>query len=96
MRWLDEAGYTIAASDSQPGDVALVIADVPNPVQADVALKEIGARYGAPILVTSGRFSRGPGASKAAARRLGVVKVLPKPFTREELLGAVEACLDDA
>jgi DNA-binding response OmpR family regulator len=93
MRWLGEAGYVVAASESPPGDIALVIADVPNPAQADAALQEIGARHGAPILVTSGRLRRDPAASKAAARRLGVVGVLPKPFTCEELLAAVAQCL---
>lgn len=93
MRWLGEAGYVFAASDSRPGDIALVIADVPNPAQADAALKAIGARYGAPILVTSGRLRRDPVAATATARRLGVLGVLPKPFTCEELLAAVAECL---
>lgn len=93
MRWLTEAGYFVAANDSQPNGIALVIADVPNPAQADAALGELSARHGAPILAISGRFRRDLAASEDAARRLGVAKVLPKPFTCEELLAAVEQCL---
>jgi DNA-binding response OmpR family regulator len=93
-RWLSEAGYIVTASGGAPGDIALVIADVPDPAQANAVLQEIAARHGAPILVTSGRLRRDPVASKAAARRLGVARVLPKPFTCEELLAAVAKCLD--
>jgi hypothetical protein len=35
------------------------------------------------------RFRRGLAGSAEAARRLGVERVLPKPFTRNELLAAV-------
>ncbi|PSL86424.1 hypothetical protein C7T35_00120 [Variovorax sp. WS11] len=94
VRWLTEAGYSVAANDSRTNGVALVIADVPNPAQAGAALRELHGRYGAPILATSGRFRRAPAASEGAARRLGVAKVLPKPFTCAELLAAVGQCLD--
>lgn len=92
-RWLMEAGYSIAAEDSRSDAIALVIADVKNPASADAALKELRCRYEAPILATSGRFRRGPADSERAARRLGVAKALPKPFTFEELLAAVKDCL---
>jgi DNA-binding response OmpR family regulator len=93
-RWLTDAGHTIAPDGSQQAGTTLVIADIPNPAQADAVLRELGARYGAPILAISGRFRRDPVASEDAARRLGVAKVLPKPFTSEELLAAVRQCLD--
>ena len=93
-RWLADAGYFVAAADSQPNKIALVIADVPNPLHADAALRELDSRHGAPVLAISGRFRRDAAASEDAARRLGVAKVLPKPFTREELLAAVEQCLE--
>lgn len=91
VRWLTEAGYLVAPDDSQPGVLALVIADVPNPAKPDAALRR--ARRGAPILAISGRLRRDPAASENAARQLGVAKVLPKPFTCEEFLAAVEQCL---
>jgi CheY-like chemotaxis protein len=51
--------------------------------------------YAAPILLLSGRFRRGLAGSAEAALRLGVKRVLPKPFTRNELLSAVAGSLDD-
>lgn len=92
-RWLVEAGYSVAAEDSRPDAIALVIADVTVPASADAALKALRSRYEAPILATSGRFRRGSADSERAARRLGVAKVLPKPFKFEELLAAVKDCL---
>ena len=94
VRWLTEAGYFVAEDDLQTNGLALVIADVPNPARADAALRELSARHGAPILAISGRFRRDIAASEDAARRLRVAKALPKPFTCEELLAAVEQCLD--
>jgi len=91
-RWLGEAGYTVSASgDEGPW---LVIADVPNPRRAQALIQSLQV-YAAPILVLSGRFRRGLAGSAEAARRLGVKKVLPKPFTRKELLSAVAAALEE-
>lgn len=92
-RWLTDAGYDVAHDDSPAGSVTLVVADVANPEQADAMFKGLHARYGAPILVVSGRFRRDLAASDAVPRRLGVRKVLPKPFTCEELLAAVSEAL---
>ena len=94
LRWLDEAGYAVAQGGSPPGGVALVIADLPNPAQADAMLHDLAACHGAPILATSGRFRRDAAASEGVARLLGIAKALPKPFTCEELLTAVRDCLD--
>jgi DNA-binding response OmpR family regulator len=89
-RWLREAGYLVAApgavSDAKP---SLVIADVPEPQSAEAVIRSLQGVYAAPILVLSARFRRGLAGSAEAARRLGVKKVLPKPFTRNELLAAV-------
>jgi len=92
-RWLAEAGYAVSPVDDEgPG---LVIADVPTPRRAQALIQSVQAVYAAPILVLSGRFRRGLAGSAEAARRLGVKKVLPKPFTREELLSAVAAALEE-
>lgn len=93
-RWLGEAGYPLAAPDPQ-GEVkpALVIADVPDPQSAEALIGSLRA-YAAPILILSARFRRGLAGSAEAARRLGVEKVLPKPFTRKELLSAVREALE--
>ncbi|MDM0001026.1 hypothetical protein QTI24_20625 [Variovorax sp. J22P240] len=94
VRWLTEAGYLVEMDDSTPRGVALVIADVPNPAQAAVVLRALSVRHGgAPILAISGRFRRDVAASEDAARRFGVARMLPKPFTCKELLTAVARCL---
>ena len=92
-RWLGEAGYSVrpAAGESP----RLVIADIPSPRVVPSRIEALRAVYAAPILVVSARFRRGLEGSTEAAHRLGVRKVLPKPFTREELLSAVDEMLED-
>lgn len=94
-RWLGEAGYRVAAPGAGKERPVLVIADVPNPQSAEALIRSL-QEYAAPILVLSARFRRGLAGSPAAARRLGVTKVLPKPFTRRELLSAVREALEGA
>ena len=89
-RWLGEAGYAVSATGEERP--CLVIANVPSPRRAQALIQSL-QEYAAPIIVLSGRFRRGLAGSAEAARRLGVKKVLPKPFTRKELLAAVAASL---
>ncbi|HET7132802.1 MAG TPA: hypothetical protein VFJ95_11165 [Gammaproteobacteria bacterium] len=89
-RWLGEAGHTVSWADDQP---CLVVANVPHPRRAQPFIERLRAVYAAPIIVLSARFRRGLASSAEAARRLGVETVLPKPFTREELLAAVAASI---
>jgi DNA-binding response OmpR family regulator len=72
----------------------LVIADISSPESAGTTIKTLAAAYSAPILALSARFRQGLGGSEEAAHRLHVCKVLPKPFTREELLGAVSESIE--
>ena len=94
-RWLGEAGFEMEPlaprSDMKP---SLVIADVPAPKSAEAIIRPL-REYAAPILITSARFRRGLAGSAEAARRLGVKKVLPKPFSREEFLFAVRESIQD-
>lgn len=91
-RWLGEAGYSVVLGGRDHVEVGvkpqLVIADVSNPGSAGATIGALRAAYCAPILALSALFRRGLGSSEEAARRLDVCKVLPKPFTREELLAA--------
>jgi DNA-binding response OmpR family regulator len=92
-RWLAEAGYVVATAAEPPPQ--LVIVDSPRSRGAQATIQSLQAVYAAPILVLSGRFRRGLAGSAETARRLGVKKVLPIPFTREELLAAVASSLAD-
>jgi len=101
-RWLGEAGYEVLPRQPPASDGAakklpsLVIADMPRPQDGEALIRSLRAVYAAPILVLSARFRRGLAGSAEAARRLGVKKVLPKPFTRKELLVAVRESLEGA
>ena len=100
VRWLAEADYTVVEASEESRNSAnaarplLVIANVSNPRGARALIRSLQAAYAAPILMLSARFQRGLEASSEAARQLGVRKVLPKPFTREELLGAVNEAIE--
>ena len=102
-RWLDEAGYTVVVEASQRlpqavgegGEPHLVIIDVPTPRSAEKIIKSVREVFAGPMLLLSATFERGTGSSSYVARQLGVRKILPKPFTRGELLSAVGESIDD-
>jgi len=97
-RWLGEAGYqTIHLIKTQVVPLImprLVIIDISDLAMARTTIDILEASYAAPILALSARFRRGLGGSSEPADRLHVRKVLPKPFTRRQLLGAVRDCLN--
>jgi DNA-binding response OmpR family regulator len=98
-RWLGEAGYAVVAGvpggPAPQGAPGLVIANISSPRGEGALIRSLQAACPAPVLVVSARFRRGLGASADAARELGVRKVLPKPFTRDELLAAVSETIED-
>jgi CheY-like chemotaxis protein len=100
--WLSEAGYCVAVytsaklTENRVRDPAplLIVADVPDPGDAAKVIHSLREAYPSPILILSARFRRGLGTSMHVAQRLGVRRVLPKPFTRAELLGAVRESIE--
>jgi DNA-binding response OmpR family regulator len=100
-RWLGEAGYTVAVGSAQTLSQAvgegrepdLIIVDVPTPRRAENIIEAVRQVHASPILLLSARFRRGTGSSVSLARELGVRNVLPKPFTRGELLSAVSEAI---
>jgi DNA-binding response OmpR family regulator len=102
QRWLGEAGYAVVVARSQRlpwaygarGKPHLVIIDVPTPRNAEEVITSVRKAYAGPILLLSARFRQGTDSSSDVPRQLGVRKVLPKPFTRDELLSAVQESID--
>jgi len=100
--WLTGAGYAVRARSlrgAPAGEGAdLVIVDLYMPRQAgvDVVRAVQQAHPGAPVIAISAQFRPGLAGSCRAARALGARKLIAKPFTREDLLGAVRALLGPA
>jgi DNA-binding response OmpR family regulator len=100
-RWLTEGGYSVAARDverlrlegrSEPAP-SLVILDVADPRSAEALIRSVQAVHAVPVIAVSARFRRGLGTSHDAAVRFGACKLLPKPFSREELMEAVREAM---
>ena len=102
VEWLSAEGYSARAA--APGDASapngpdLVIVDVYLPRhEAAKTLPAIkGAFPEAPLIAISGQFRPGLVGSRAAADALGVRQVVPKPFTRHDLLAAVHSVIGPA
>ena len=102
-RWLGEEGYSVVAGTSQTlaqsaaagRNPELVVIDVPTPRSAEKLIKSVREVHASPILLLSARlYRRGTDSSVSVAHQLGVRNVLPKPFTRDELLAAVSKSMD--
>ena len=102
IEWLTSAGYAVRpgdlSDDADAGDVDAIIVDLYMP-------RESGARIihgvqqaypGKPIIAMSAQFRPGLADSHAAARELGACRLLPKPFSRTDLLDTVRAAIDHA
>jgi CheY-like chemotaxis protein len=101
-RWLGAAGYTVVMGTwqsppqavEQEGEPHLIIVDVPTLRNVEKIIESVKEAHASPILLLSTSFRRGAGSSMAVARQLGVRNVLPKPFTRGELLSAVSKSIE--
>ena len=102
MEWLSAEGYSVRAAapgDAQAPDKAdLVIVDVYMPRNEGAkTLRAVKAAYPeTPLIAISGQFRSGLVGSCTAADALGVQQVVAKPFTRRDLLAAVEDVIGPA
>ncbi len=94
--WLDADGWQVleAANDEAPGAVDgldLVVVDLPFPrAGSPDALQAVRQEYpGVPLVVISSTVFANVGCCGPCAESLGVAGVLPKPVSREALIGAV-------
>jgi CheY-like chemotaxis protein len=93
--WLIEAGHrvhTVASHDPKGGklaDLVIVSLYMPKHVGAQLVREVRAAHPGTPVIAISGQFRSGLSANGAIAQTLGVQRVLAKPLTRIDLLGAV-------
>jgi CheY-like chemotaxis protein len=91
--WLEEGGVQAVyadAADQAPAGIDTVLVDVSCQQQAHATLNTWRRTYPhAAIVLASGRFSAGDMANDAMAARLGVTRILAKPFTRADLWAAL-------
>ena len=99
VEWLSGAGYRVQIGARLPvpatGRVDLVIVSIFSPKHAGANLiRDIQAAHpGTPLIALSGQFRGGLSSAGAAARCLGVARVIAKPLTRDTLLWAIEAMM---
>jgi CheY-like chemotaxis protein len=88
--WLAEQGCRLAGERPD-----LVLIDLPlRRLDAAALVLRVRGRYPAtPVIAVSSNFCPGVETSGAVARALGVDAVLPKPLSREALMGALRRLL---
>jgi DNA-binding response OmpR family regulator len=100
--WLTAAGYAVSVRtlrEPPAGDSAdLVIVDLYLPRQSGCeTVRAVKQAYpGAEVIAISARFSPRLAGSWRAAQALGAQGLIAKPFTRDDLLGAVRAVVGAA
>jgi DNA-binding response OmpR family regulator len=97
--WLTAAGYAVRVQRLHEPPAAngadLVIVDLYMPRQAGAeVVRAVQQKHpGTPLIAISAQFRPGLDSSWWAARALGVRHLIAKPFTREDLLGAVHGLI---
>ena len=92
--WLEELGVQVVGppTDNTPAPTGIdaVLIDVASQQQAHEFVQPWRRAYpGAAIVAVSGRFCGGERVNDAMATRLGVTRILAKPFTRTDLWTAL-------
>lgn len=93
LRWLGEAGHQVEAA--RPAGLTgrtfdLVVADVAGPRGVAAVVRTLRAAHAGPLVLVSARFGQGRSTMPALADGHGVAALLAKPFTRDQLLAAVQ------
>ncbi len=103
VEWLSAAGYVVrspAPGDAPPSDSRsdLVIVDVHMPRHEGARrLRAVKAAHAAtPVIAISCQFRPGLAGACTAAKALGVQQVIAKPFSRRDLLAAVQCVIGPA
>jgi DNA-binding response OmpR family regulator len=97
--WLGEAGYRVHATafhdlkDRRSADLVIVSVYMPKHAGAQLVREIQALHQGTPLIAISGQFRSGLSANGATAQTLGVQRVIAKPLTRSDLLGAVRAII---
>jgi DNA-binding response OmpR family regulator len=100
--WLTAAGYAVREAPLRNGTnhdgIDLIIVDVYMPRESGARIiRAVQRTYpGAPIIAISGQFRPGLAHSGSAARALGARRLLPKPFSREDLLSTVRDVIEQS
>ena len=100
--WLREAGYVVVVETlrglpravGEGGAPQLVIIDATTPQNAEKVIRLVKEEHAGPILLLSASLIRDTNSSNSVARQFGVRRALQKPFTRGELLTAVDEAID--
>ena len=100
--WLAGAGYLASSRTLHEapveGKVDLVIVDIYRPRHAgSKVVRAVKTAYpGTPVIAISGQFRSGLAGPCAPAQTLGVRHVIPKPFSRGDLLASVSSVVPPA
>lgn len=89
QEWLAEAGCAVVG-ERDPADLILIDVPVIRWGGLDGLRRLAADNPGTPVLALSSSFLPGAGNGGSLASYLGVAAVLPKPVTREALLGVVQ------
>ena len=102
VEWLSAEGYSVRTASQDdtlaPHKVDLVIVDVylPRDHGAERLRATKAAHPDTPVIAISGQFRSGLAGPCTAAASLGVQEVIAKPFSRRDLLAAVEHVIGPA
>ncbi|MBI5834415.1 MAG: response regulator [Armatimonadetes bacterium] len=105
-RTLEHAGHVVVEAEDGDAGLSMAEAEPPDLVMTDIFMPRMegletimGLRRrhrDVPVIAMSGGGARGALEHLATADKLGAAFTLSKPFTREEVLAAVDLVLDSA